>query len=232
MRLDQYVVMHHGFASRTKAAEAIKRGDIVVNQQLAKPSMMLRETDVVTILQTTKYVSRSADKLLEAIETFAIDLSDHVVLDIGSSTGGFTQVCLEQGAARVIAVDVGTNQLDAMLRNDPRITLYEQTNFKDLTPQMLPTIDTTVIDVSFISTILHLPHFFQFGSQWLCLIKPQFETKGEGLFHGVIQDKKWIELVMNQLNDIVQQSNKQLQGTLACRTIGKTGNQEYMVWIK
>lgn len=232
MRLDQYVVLNHGFPSRNKAAEAIKRGDIVVNQQVAKPSMMLRDTDVVTILNGPKYVSRSADKLLEAIEAFAIDLTDHVVLDIGSSTGGFTQVCLEQGAAQVIAVDVGTDQLDPSLRNDPRITLYEQTNFKTLTPTMLPAIDTTVIDVSFISTILHLPHFFQFGSQWLCLIKPQFETNGNGLFHGVIQDAKWIDQVMTQLNDMLQQSNKQLLGTLACRTVGKTGNQEYMVWIK
>lgn len=232
MRLDQYVVTHHGFTSRTKAADAIRRGDITVNNHPAKPSMIISQTDTVQVLQYPKYVSRSADKLLEAIETFEINLTNQVVLDIGSSTGGFTQVCLAQGAAQVIAVDVGTNQLEASLRSDPRITLHEQTNFKELTIEMLPPVDTTVIDVSFISTILHLPHFFQFGTQWLCLIKPQFETHGEGLVHGVIQDPKWIDKVLTQLETIVTSNKKQVHGTLACRTTGKTGNQEYMVWIK
>ena len=232
MRLDQHLVIHHGFHSRTKAADAIRRGDVLVNDQPAKPSLLIGENDVVSIINYPHYVSRSADKLIEALETFEISLKHQVVLDIGSSTGGFTQVCLEQGAAHVIAVDVGTNQLGASLRGDPRITLYEQTNFKDLTTDMLPSIDTTVVDVSFISTIMHLPHLFQFGNQWICLIKPQFETKGEGLTHGVIQASKWIDAVMTSLEDTVKTSNKQLLGTLACRTKGKTGNQEYMVWIK
>ena len=231
MRLDQYVVQYHQFPSRTKAAEAIRRGDVLVNDQRAKPSMLISESDVVKVLRLPQYVSRSADKLLEALDAFGIDLTNHVVLDIGSSTGGFTQVALERNAAKVIAVDVGTDQMDESLRHDSRVTLHEQTNFKQLSPASLPLIHTTLIDVSFISTIEHLPHVFQFGTQWLCLIKPQFETKGLGLIHGVVRDHDHIERAMNRLRDVVALHHKQLRAILPCRTMGKTGNQEYMVWI-
>jgi 23S rRNA (cytidine1920-2'-O)/16S rRNA (cytidine1409-2'-O)-methyltransferase len=231
MRLDQYVVMHHGFQSRTKAAEAIRRGDIIVNNQRAKPSMLIDDSDVVVVVLMPHYVSRSADKLNEALDTFGISLQGHVVLDIGSSTGGFTQVALERGCAQVIAVDVGTDQLDSVLRHDPRVTVREQTNFKTLSPEAGLRIDTTVVDVSFISTIEHLPHLFQFGQQWLCLIKPQFETKGLGLVHGVVQDAHYIDQVMDRLQAMVASQQKHLNASLACRTRGKTGNQEYMVWI-
>jgi 23S rRNA (cytidine1920-2'-O)/16S rRNA (cytidine1409-2'-O)-methyltransferase len=231
MRLDQYVVQYHQFPSRTKAAEAIRRGDVLVNGLMVKPSMVISDADVVTVLRLPQYVSRSADKLLEALDAFGIDLTNHVVLDIGSSTGGFTQVALERHAARVIAVDVGTDQMDASLRHDSRVSLHEQTNFKQLLPAALPLIHTTLIDVSFISTIEHLPHLFQFGTQWLCLIKPQFETKGLGLVHGVVRDQDHIDRAMDRLRDVVALHHKQLRATLPCRTIGKTGNQEYMVWI-
>ena len=231
MRLDHYLVAHHGFVSRTKATASIKQGDVVVNDAVVKPSYEVKDTDRVTVLIHPRYVSRSADKLAEAITTFGIDVANKTVLDLGQSTGGFTQVVLEAGARHVTGIEVGHDQLDASLRNDPRITLYEHTNIKDLARLALPRMDLGVIDVSFISTIAHLDLLLPLAEEWLCLIKPQFETKGEGLRYGVVVEEREVQRVLQELHKKIASLQYHVCGLLPSRTKGKQGNQEYMVWI-
>jgi 23S rRNA (cytidine1920-2'-O)/16S rRNA (cytidine1409-2'-O)-methyltransferase len=232
MRLDQYLVTHHGFPSRNKAAESIKQGDVIVNDAVVKPSYIVKDTDHVHVLTHPKYVSRSADKLVEAITTFGIDFNHKTVLDVGQSTGGFTQVALAAGARQVIGIEVGHGQLDRSLQDDPRITLYEHTNVKDLRSLALPVVDIGLVDLSFISTIAHLDILLPQAREWLCLIKPQFETKGEGLRYGVVVDPREVHQVLQLLQETTQSNHHEVCGQLACRTKGKQGNQEYMVWIK
>lgn len=206
--------------------------DVLVNGQTAKPSTMIQPEDAVQVLKTPHYVSRSADKLLEAIQTFKIDLHGQTILDIGQSTGGFTQVVLEAGAATVIGIDVGQDQLDTSLRQDPRVTCMEQTNMKQLRDLSLPQIDTGLIDVSFISTIEHLPLILPYATNWLLLIKPQFETKGQSLRHGIVVNQQAIKEVLERLKQRVAELHYEVKGILPSRTKGKTGNQEYMVWVQ
>jgi len=232
MRLDQYLVAHHGFPSRTKAAQSIIDHDVLVNGHVAKPSTLIQPNDVVKVLVMPHYVSRSADKLLEALQAFKIDLSGHTILDIGQSTGGFTQVALEAGAASVIGIDVGQDQLDESLRHDPRVTCIEQTNVKQLNELSLPQIDTGLIDVSFISTIEHLSLILPYATNWLLLIKPQFETKGQHLRHGIVINPQAIEEVLQRMKQTVTELHFEVKGILPSRTKGKTGNQEYMVWVQ
>jgi len=232
MRLDQYLVAHRGFQSRTKAAQSIIDHDVLVNGQSAKPSTIIQPEDDVQVLKTPHYVSRSADKLLEAIEAFKLDFKHQTILDIGQSTGGFTQVALEAGAAKVIGIDVGQDQLDASLRQDQRVTCIEQTNLKQLSELSLPKIDTGLIDVSFISTIEHLPIILPYASNWLLLIKPQFETKGQSLRNGIVTNQQAIEDVIKHLNEALIELRYDLKGIIPSRTKGKTGNQEYMVWVQ
>jgi len=232
MRLDQYLVAHRGFKSRTKAAQSIMDHEVLVNGQPAKPSTLIHATDDVQVLITPHYVSRSADKLFEALEMFKMDLQGQTILDIGQSTGGFTQVALEAGAANVIGIDVGQDQLDPSLRHDPRVTCIEQTNFKQLSELSLPHIDTGLIDVSFISTIEHLPIILPYATNWLLLIKPQFETKGQHLRHGIVTNKQAIADVIDHLKQTLIELQYELKGILPSRTKGKTGNQEYMVWVQ
>ena len=232
MRLDQYLVAHCGFQSRTKAAQSIVDQEVLVNGNFAKPSTMIQPEDNVQVLKTPHYVSRSADKLLEALETFKIDLQHQTILDIGQSTGGFTQVALEAGAAKVVGMDVGQDQLDLSLRQDQRVICIEQTNLKQLSELSLPHIDTGLMDVSFISTIEHLPIILPYATNWLLLIKPQFETKGQHLRHGIVTNKKAIEDVIKHLKQTVIELQYELKGILPSRTKGKTGNQEYMVWVQ
>ncbi len=232
MRLDQYLVAHHGFTSRTKAAQSILDHDVLVNGQIAKPSTIIQAEDDIQVLMTPHYVSRSADKLFEALQSFKLDLTNHTVLDIGQSTGGFTQVALAAGAAKVIGIDVGQNQLDELLRHDSRVTCLEQTNLKQLKELSLPQIDTGLIDVSFISTIEHLPLILPTANNWLLLIKPQFETKGQYLRNGIVTDPQAIEDVIKRLKQALLELQYELKGIIPSRTKGKTGNQEYMVWVQ
>ena len=168
------------------------------SRKLDKPGLLidpLKET-IRLINMPSEYVSRAAYKLLGAQQEFGLSWDGRVVLDVGSSTGGFTQVCLNSGAQRVYAVDVGTNQMDYKLRTDPRVVLWEQTNARFLTSEKFETRpDSLVMDVSFISLKSLLPVLDRVllpQSQFAVLIKPQFEV-GKAVadqFQGVITDSE------------------------------------------
>lgn len=190
-RLDQALVERKLVATRSQAESYIKLGQVLVNgQQASKAGLQVSDSDVVELMAIEQYVSRAGLKLASVTGALGVDFTDKTVLDIGSSTGGFTDYALRHGAKQVIAVDVGTNQLHPSLRNDPRIQLFEQTDFRDLAkPSETP--DIMVADVSFISLRDILPHAYELGgpnTQYVMMVKPQFEAGTDVKHKGVIKN--------------------------------------------
>src|SRR6266516_4070131 len=194
LRLDQLLVGKGFFPSREQARRAIMAGVVTIGTRVAaKPSELLDEQTPITLKPTRKYVGRGALKLEAALEHFNIDVRGKTALDIGASTGGFTDCMLQRGAEKVYAVDVGHGQLDWPLRNDPRVVVLEKINARSLSREHIPElVDICVIDVSFISLTLIVPNAFDLiipAGVILALIKPQFELQrtdvGRG---GVIRD--------------------------------------------
>src|SRR5436190_13030162 len=194
LRLDQLLVGRGLFPSREQARRAILAGEISVGTRVAaKPSELLDAQTAISVKAMPKYVGRGALKLKSALEHFDIDLHGKTGLDIGASTGGFTDCMLQRGAEKVYAVDVGYGQLDWKLRNDARVIVLEKINARFLTPdQVQELVDICVIDVSFISLTLILPNAFALlkpDGVLLALIKPQFELQrsevGKG---GIVRD--------------------------------------------
>ncbi len=201
MRLDVYLLKGQWFASRTLAAEAIRKGWVKVDGQLVnKPSLSVDEMlpHVIEISQEElcPYVSRGGLKLEKAIHDFGLNLDGKLVLDIGASTGGFTDCALKNGAAWVWAVDVGTSQLHASLRVHPQVVSFENTDIRtlDVSSIGLPHVDLVLCDVSFISLrhiIPHLSRFLKPAGEAVLLVKPQFEA-GPGYLNksGLVKDPK------------------------------------------
>ena len=195
MRVDKYCA--EKFGSRTKAAEAAERGEILVNGKTAKPSQEFKEKDVITfLLPENQFVSNGGAKLARGIKQFSFDCKDKVFADIGASTGGFTDCLLQNGAKKVFCVDVGESLLDEKLASDPRIVVMDHTNARFLTKESFPEpLDGAVIDVSFISLRLILPILHDIVKQEgevLALIKPQFECEDKKLLSksGIVTDPK------------------------------------------
>ena len=196
-RADVALIRRGLFASREKAQAAIMAGQVYRGEnRINKASEMVDETEQLLVRGSEKnYVSRGALKLEKAVDVFDIHLKDRVVLDIGASTGGFTDVCLQKGAKMVYAVDVGYGQLDWKLRNDPRVIVMERTNARYLTKEMFPVRpEMTVMDVSFISIELIIPVAAEImGNEgvFYTLIKPQFEAgRGKVGKKGVVRDEE------------------------------------------
>jgi 23S rRNA (cytidine1920-2'-O)/16S rRNA (cytidine1409-2'-O)-methyltransferase len=193
IRLDQAVLSHKLAANRSQAENYIKLGYINVNGQVInKADSLVSANAKLTLSITEQYVSRGAYKLESVMDTLQLSFRGKIVLDVGSSVGGFTDYALRQGASQVIAVDVGTNQLHPSLRTDERVTLFERTDI--LGVSSLPVVpDIILIDVSFISLRSILPHVRQFcGPQTaiLALVKPQFEAESDNLKNnGIIKNE-------------------------------------------
>lgn len=197
MRLDKYLVEENYFNTREKAAFAIKKGCVSINGFcVKKPSYIVNsETDQITISEDNllKYVSRGGLKLEKAIFDFNLDFNEKTVLDIGSSTGGFTDCALQNGACHVTAIDVGSNQLDSKLRLNNKISLFENTDFREVKSNQLlhRTYDFVLADVSFISVQKIFPFILQYlekSSSFVCLIKPQFEAGKDHIGHdGIVK---------------------------------------------
>lgn len=208
-RLDVAMVEHGIVASRSQAESYIKLGQVTVNGQPAtKAGQPVSEQDTVVLTASEQYVSRAALKLASVAKVLGLNFTDKVVLDIGSSTGGFTQYALTHGAKRVFAVDVGTNQLHPVLRDDPRITLMEQTDFRSI--KTLPATPNVVLaDVSFISLREILPNAAVLGdknTQYAIMVKPQFEA-GDKLKHkGVIKNDTIRRQILKDFEAWVQKS--------------------------
>ena len=183
-RLDQALVERGLCESRQQAKAAIMAGTVKINQRLArKASDSVKPQDEVTLLAPAKYVSRGGLKLEHALKHFSLDVSNQTAMDVGASTGGFTDCLLQHGAAKVFAVDVGRGQLAWKLRNDPRVVVMERTNARALTPASFPPpfapVDVAVIDCSFISLQKILPAAIALarpGAKIVALVKPQFEA--------------------------------------------------------
>jgi 23S rRNA (cytidine1920-2'-O)/16S rRNA (cytidine1409-2'-O)-methyltransferase len=191
----------------------------------------MTESDQVSVVSSTHDVSRSAEKLREAIDVFAISITNKTVLDLGQGTGGFTQVCLEFGATSVIGIDVGHSQLHDSLRSDARVQVYEGVNIKQLSLLSLPSIDMVVCDLSFISSLSVLDHITSMGREFLLLLKPQFETHGKHLKNGVVHQRFVLQELTTKAKQTIEKAGFCVHGIHPCQTKGKTGNQEYMVWF-
>lgn len=236
-RLDVYLVNKGYYETRNKAQSAILAGDILVDNKIVdKVSFKVDETNLVsTCKNSLPYVSRGGLKLEKALEVFNIDVKDKTCIDIGSSTGGFTDCLLQNGANKVYAVDVGTNQLAEKLKNDKRVVARENTNFRTINTKEYKDLNLEIAtcDVSFIS----LTYIFENVSKilnetgcFIALIKPQFETeKKEHNKNGVVNDKKVHLKVIENLIHSASNSNLYLNKLDYSPIRGeKSGNIEYI----
>jgi 23S rRNA (cytidine1920-2'-O)/16S rRNA (cytidine1409-2'-O)-methyltransferase len=238
LRLDQLLVGRGLFASREQARRAILAGEVsIASRVAAKPSELLDAHAAIAVKPTRKYVGRGALKLQSALDYFCIDLQGRTALDIGASTGGFTDCMLQRGAEKVYAVDVGYGQLDWKLRNDPRVIVLEKINARFLTREHVPElIDICVIDVSFISLTLILPNALAFlkpDGMILALIKPQFELQrsevGKG---GIVRDPRLHQKAQDKIVAFVDNLGQVVAGIAPAAIKGADGNQEFFACIR
>ena len=232
MRLDAYLV-HHNHYSRSRAQLLIADGAVTINGVVAtKPNKSVQFNDHVVVTDTIKFVSRAGLKLEYALEVFGINPAGKICLDIGSSTGGFTDCLLTKGASHVDAVDVGTDQLVDSIREDSRVGVYEQTDIRVFNnPQRY---DLIVCDASFISLlkiIPELPRFSQGYAEVILLIKPQFEVGKEYLGKGGIvnDDMRVVEVITDIVNAAQSLGYRISDEVKLCPIKGGDGNQEYIV---
>lgn len=239
MRLDIVLVKQELIKTRSLAQDYIKEGCILVNgKKILKTSFDIKEGDQIEVLDRMySFASRGGIKLYEAISSFGVDLSNKVVLDVGASTGGFSDVCLKQGAHHVYAVDVGHDQLAVHLRNDKRITNMEGTNAKSLQASMfdLP-IDFICVDVSFISIkqiFETLCNVVNKPFSCILLIKPQFEV-GKAFINkqGIVKDKKVHKQLLNEYIQYFNSLNLCVYDVCKSSITGRGGNQEYLIYLK
>ena len=238
-RLDS-AIFEQGLAeSREKAKTLIMAGVVYVNNQKAdKAGMTVKEDDLLEVRSNPlKYVSRGGLKLEKAMEAFGLRLDNMICADIGASTGGFTDCMLQNGAAKVYAIDVGYGQLAWKLRTDERVVNMERTNFRYVTHEQIPDeLDFCSVDVSFISLSIIVPVMRDLMKQnacAVCLIKPQFEAGREKVGKkGVVREKKvHIETVENTVNMMLS-NNMTVLGLDYSPVKGPEGNIEYLIYVK
>ncbi len=235
MRLDKKIVELGLVPTRSKAQDLIRRGQVSVNgQTVTKPSYDVKPEDKVELTAGKLYVSRAAHKLLAALQGFDLDVQGKTCLDIGSSTGGFTQVLLERGARKVYAVDTGTEQMHPSLRSHPALVLLEQTDARRLTRDLIPeTIDFFVADVSFISVTAILPqitHLLSPKAQGVILIKPQFELEPALVSKGIVRKKQLHIAALEKVTDKLAQAGFLCKGLLPSPIKGGKGNIEFLAY--
>ncbi len=234
MRLDRYLVERGHFESRNRAAEAIKAGTVTLNGHPAKPSTVVQDADSVEITEAKYYISRAARKLEGFLREHPVAIAGRRCLDIGSSTGGFTQILLEQGAASVDCVDVGRDQLHDSLRQDPRVGVYEQTDIRDF--EAAP-YEVIVSDVSFISLLHILPAVDRLAverADIVLLFKPQFEVGREARrdSRGVVADEAAIAEAMGRFETAAQTLGWKMKVKTPSILAGKEGNREWVYWFE
>lgn len=240
IRLDVYLTERGLTSSRERAKALIMAGQVYIkNQKCDKAGTMLdeNETEVEVRGEQLKYVSRGGLKLEKAMQEFPITLQDKVTMDIGASTGGFTDCMLQNGAKKVYAVDVGYGQFAWKLRSDERVVNMERTNIRYVTPDDIgEPIDFASIDVSFISLKLVLPAAYNLLSpdgEIVALIKPQFEAgKGQVGKKGVVRDKNIHFEVIRSVLDFATENGFKLLGLSFSPIKGPEGNIEYLAYIK
>ncbi|MBP5624867.1 MAG: TlyA family RNA methyltransferase [Lachnospiraceae bacterium] len=239
-RLDVLLVERGLAPSREKAKAVIMSGDVFVNGQREDKAGAVFDPEKVNIevkADKLKYVSRGGLKLEKAMNVFDIDLKGMTCMDIGASTGGFTDCMLQNGAKKVFAIDVGHGQLAWSLRNDERVVCMEKTNFRYTKPEDIgETVDFASVDVSFISLTKILEpavNIIRDGARMVCLIKPQFEAGREEVGKkGVVRDKKVHESVIEKIVDYVPTIGFNILGLDYSPVKGPEGNIEYLLYIE
>jgi 23S rRNA (cytidine1920-2'-O)/16S rRNA (cytidine1409-2'-O)-methyltransferase len=238
-RLDQLVVERGLSPTRERAQSMILAGKVLVNDEPAtKPGKSILETSTIRIRgEDHPFVSRGGIKLDAALKAFQINVQNKIGLDVGASTGGFTHVLLLNGILRVHAIDVGYNQLDWKIRTDPRVTVQEKVNARYLEfGQIGEKVDVIVVDVSFISLDKILPALVQFSkpdTDWITLLKPQFEVGKDKLGKGgiVISDEARQEAV-DRITRFGESLGLVRQGLIESPIVGAEGNQEFLIHWK
>ena len=231
MRIDKYLVENSYFESRNRALEAIKNGKIRVDGRIIKPSAKVDTNSIIDIEDEKFYISRAGRKLESFLLSHNIDLEDKVALDIGSSTGGFAQIILENSVKSIDCVDVGKNQIHISLKKDNRVTINEETDIREFkSNKEFEVISCDVSFISILNIIEYINNLASVNSDIIILYKPQFEvgkdvrrnSKGVVIDNDAIERKKEIfELQSNNLNwELVYKE--------ASKVIGKSGNQEYL----
>lgn len=238
-RLDKLVLERALAPSRERAKALIMAGQVVVDDHLAdKAGLMVAVTaDIRLKGEPLPYVSRGGLKLAEGLNLFAIDVQGLLALDVGASTGGFTDCLLQRGAQGVIAVDVGYGQLAWKLREDPRVLSLEKTNIRHLEPETLPELaDLAVIDASFISLDKVLPatlRLIKEGATIVALIKPQFEVgRGQVGKGGVVRDEKKHQEVVAAVTALALRLELLVLGVCDSPILGPKGNKEFLIHLR
>jgi 23S rRNA (cytidine1920-2'-O)/16S rRNA (cytidine1409-2'-O)-methyltransferase len=236
-RIDVLLVERGLAETRAKAQAMVLAGEVSsAGTRIDKPGRQLPRDAEIEVKPRRRWVGRGAEKIGPALDAFGLNPSGLRVLDVGASTGGFTQLVLERGAAEVLALDVGRGQLDWRLRSDPRVRVLEGINARHLTPDLLPDVpDWAVVDVSFISLELVLPPVAAcLGREGtiVALVKPQFEVgKGQVGKGGIVRDRALHDAVLERLTDFVQTRGWRCLGVCPAGLPGAGGNQEYFIHV-
>jgi len=232
IRLDQLLVQRALYPSREQAQRAVMAGEVRIGEQVAQKSSLLIEPDArIFTSAAPRFVGRGGLKLEGALEHFGIHVRNQIAVDIGASTGGFTDCLLQRGARKVYAIDVGHGQLAWKIRKDPRVTVLEKTNARTISPSLIgEKADICVIDVSFISLTLILPNAFELVTPSgivLALIKPQFELGrtevGRG---GIVRDSSLQQKAQRKIASFVEASGNEVIGMVSSPITGMDGNRE------
>ena len=239
MRIDAFLFENGYTESRNEAKNFVLSGAVTVNGKVVlKPSFSVTDEDDIQLDRATKkYVSRGGLKLEEALRTFKIDASSRLAIDIGASSGGFTDCLLQNGAQHVIAIDVGTAQLVSSLRSDNRVSVYENFNARYMKPEDLEYVpNLAVMDVSFISATYIIPSVYDVlsdRSDFVCLIKPQFEVGKQGISKGgIVRDGKTRKCAIDKVTDFASTVGFKLISVIKSPIEGGDGNIEFLAHFK
>jgi 23S rRNA (cytidine1920-2'-O)/16S rRNA (cytidine1409-2'-O)-methyltransferase len=238
LRLDQALVQRGLFPSRHQAQAAIMAGEVRIGEQVAtKASDSVRDHEQIFVAAKSRYVGRGGIKLEGALGHFAISCEGKTALDIGASTGGFTDCLLQHGARKVFAVDVGHGQLAWKIREDPRVVVLEKTNARYLSgTEFSEPIDLCVIDVSFISLTLILPSAFELLTSdgvTLALIKPQFElARADVSRGGIVRSPELHEKAQQKIVAFARNMGAEVHGLVGSSIAGSDGNQEFFICLR
>lgn len=236
VRLDE-VVAERNAISRSQARALIIEGRVRVNgAPVTKAGTAVREDATIELKTPRPFVSRGGEKLDHALNEFGLDVRGLRTLDVGASTGGFTDCLLQRGAAHVVAVDVGYGQLDWRLRNDPRVTVMERTNFRTISSDALPDgpFDLIVVDASFISLRTILSSAIAFlapGGHIVALVKPQFEAGRDRVKRGVVRDPGVHRAVLREIRDAMVDRGLTPTALTASPLRGPAGNREFLMLL-
>lgn len=239
LRLDKFLVVRGLEPARERARERILAGEVLVNGiPVTKPAAMVEPGANVTMKgESLAYVSRGGLKLEQALRSFSVPVEGVNAIDVGASTGGFTDCLLQFGAKSVAAVDVGYGQLAWKLREDPRVVVMERTNIRALTPSNFEALfDLAVIDCSFIGLDKVLPHvapLVRMGGEVVALVKPQFEAGRDGVGKGgVVRDPKVRERTIRDVEASAERCGFEVIAGEDCATHGPSGNVEYLLYVR